>query len=405
MSISAGKLRRNIGLPLLLFYGLGNILGAGIYVLIGKVAGEAGIYTPVAFFIASLVATFSAFSYGEMSSRYPLSAGEAIYVDEGFNIKWLSRLTGMLIAIAGMISAAAILRGFYGYFSTFFDAPETLVVSAIVLLLGLLIIWGITQSVATAALLTVVEIAGLLIVIWAGKDALANIHEFSESLFPPVTIQVWSGILLGAFLAFYAFIGFEDMVNIAEEVKNPERNMPAAILLALLIATVLYAMVALVAVSAMNQNTLADSMAPLADIIYATSNMNPKLISLISMIAIINGALIQMIMASRILYGMAGKGWLWSKLSTINHSTRTPINASWAVTFVVLVLALWFPVETLARGTSFLILVVFTLVNVSLISVKRKSPVVTGVMNIPMWVPVAGFTSCISLILFQISLG
>ena len=130
------ELRRTIGLPLLLLFGLGNILGAGIYVLIGKVAGEAGMYTPVAFFVASIVAGFSAFSYSEMSARYPLSAGEAVYVEEGFHLAFLSRLTGLLIALAGMVSAATISRGFFGYFQSFFQLPEPVVVAGIVLLLG-----------------------------------------------------------------------------------------------------------------------------------------------------------------------------------------------------------------------------------------------------------------------------
>ena len=127
------ELRRTIGLPLLLLYGLGNIIGAGIYVLIGKVSGEAAMYAPVAFLVASVVAGFSAFSYSEMSARYPLSAGEAVYIQEGFHLKNLSRLTGLLIAMAGMVSAATISRGFYGYFYTFFQAPEILVITTIIL--------------------------------------------------------------------------------------------------------------------------------------------------------------------------------------------------------------------------------------------------------------------------------
>lgn len=399
------ELKRTIGLPLLLFYGLGNILGAGIYVLIGKMAGEAGMYTPVAFLVASIVAGFSALSYSEMAARYPLSAGEAIYVEEGFHISALSRITGLLIAFAGMVSAATMARGFYGYFYIFIHAPEFLVITGIILILGLLTIWGISQSVGTAALLTLAEIAGLLLIIWAGKDNLGNLPAHMDSMLPPFQTAAWTGILLAAFIAFFAFTGFEDMVNIAEEVKNPHRSLPVAILLALLIAALLYAMVSLIAVLALDQNTLAESKAPLADILSATSDINPQIISFISMIAIINGALIQMIMASRMFYGMAKKGWIWHGLARISVKTQTPVNASWLVIFIILILALCFPLEALAIGTSYLILVVFTLVNAALISVKRKQQSVKDALNVPLWVPVAGFFSSISLILFQFFIG
>lgn len=399
------ELKRTIGLPLLLFFGLGNILGAGIYVLIGKVAGEATMYTPIAFLIAAIVAGFSAFSYCELSARYPLSAGEAIYVEEGFHIPTLSRLTGLLIAFAGMVSAATISRGFYGYFHYFFELPEVFVIAGIILLLGLLAIWGIAQSVSAAALLTVVEIGGLLLIIWAGKDYLYNIPEQIDVLLPPMQSITWNGILLGTFLAFFAFIGFEDMVNIAEEVKDPKRTLPAGILLALFIATVMYALIALIAVLALDHNTLAESDAPLAAILASTSDINPKIISIIGIFAILNGALIQIIMASRIFYGMANKNWLWKGLAVVNDKTQTPVRATWLVIIIIMSLALWFPLESLARGTSYLVLIVFTLVNISLLSIKRKQATVEGVIQIPMWVPTIGFISSTCLLLFQFFTG
>ena len=399
------ELKRTIGLPLLLFFGLGNILGAGIYVLIGKVAGEAAMYTPIAFLIAAVVAGFSAFSYSELSARYPLSAGEAIYIEEGFHITALSRLTGLLIALAGMVSAATISRGVYGYFQYFIELPEVFVVAGIILLLGLLAIWGISQSVTAAALLTVVEIGGLLLIIWAGSDYLHDIPEQMDSLLPPMQFITWSGILLGTFLAFFAFIGFEDMVNIAEEVKDPKRTLPMGILLALFIATIIYTLVSLIAVLALDQNTLANSDAPLADILASTSDINPKIISIIGIFAILNGALIQIIMASRIFYGMANKGWLWKGLAVVSDKTQTPVRATWLIIIIIMSLALWFPLESLARATSYLVLIVFTLVNAALLSIKRTHPPVEGVPQIPIWVPVAGFISSSCLVVFQLFVG
>ena len=399
------QLRRTIGLPLLLFYGLGNILGAGIYVLIGKVAAEAGAYIPLAFFTAFIVASFSAFTYSELAARYPLAAGEAVYIDEAFHLAALSRITGLLIACAGMVSAAAIARGFYGYFSTFIQLPEAVVVAGIILLLGIVTVWGISQSVGAAASLTVIEVIGLLLIIWAGRDVLAAIPAHRDVLIPPVQHTALLGIVLGSFLAFFAFIGFEDMVNIAEEVDNPQRNLPAAILLALLIAAVIYSLVALVAVLAVDVDTLVASKAPLADVLAATSSVDPRTISFISMIAIVNGALIQLIMASRLFYGMANKGWLWRRLSSINANTQTPVAATVLVVLVTMGLALWFPLEALAKGTSYLVLVVFALVNAALVLIKRSHPAPAGVLNNPMWVPIAGFVTSSGLVILQLMAG
>lgn len=399
------ELKRTLSLPLLLFFGLGNILGAGIYVLIGKVAGIAGMYTPISFFVASIIAAFSAFTYGELSARFPFAAGEAVYIQEGFHLKALSQLTGILIAFAGMVSAATIFRGFYGYFNTLFQLPEALVIIAIILLLGLLMLWGISQSVVVAALLTVIEITGLLIVVWAGKDFLLTLPVHMDALFPPFQSSAWIGILLGAFLAFFAFIGFEDMVNVAEEVKNPTHTLPIAIILALLIATIIYALVSLVAILALDSNTLATSKSPLADVLAASSNINPHIISIISMFAVVNGALIQMIMASRIFYGMAKKGWLWKGLAKVSKKTQTPVTASWLVIAIILCLALWLPLEVLAKTTSFLVLIVFALANAALVFIKRTQATPEGILNNPIWVPVTGCISSTALVLFQLLIG
>ncbi len=400
------ELKRTLGLPVLLFYGLGNILGAGIYVLIGKVAGAAGMFTPLAFLVAAAVASFSAFSYSELSARYPLSAGEAVYVQEGFQMLWLSRLTGLLIAAAGLVAASTIFRGFYGYFYQFFQLPEPLVIIVVVLLMGLLMVWGIKQSAGVAMLLTLLEICGLLLVIWAGKDLVINWQGGWQPLLPPAETTAWTGILLGAFLAFFAFLGFEDMVNVAEEVKNPQRTLPAAILLALVVSTVLYILVALVAVLALDQQTLAASKAPLVDVLAAASDIDPQIISVIGMFAVVNGALIMMIMSSRVLYGMANKGWIWPVLARVSTKTRTPVVASWLVILSILILALWFPLEALAKATSYLILVVFSLCHAALALIKlRQTAPPAGIIEIPLWVPVIGCAASLSLLLYQLFVG
>lgn len=399
------ELKRSLSMPLLTFYGLGNILGAGIYVLIGKVGGHAGMYAPIAFMIAALVAGFSAFTYGELSARYPLSAGEAVYIEEAFHFKSLSRLIGLLIAFGGMVSAATISHGFYGYTQQFLDWPQWLIIVSLVLTLGLLALWGISQSVTAAAALTLIEIVGLLMVIWAGRGALAEIPMRSGELIPSLAPGAWTGILLGAFLSFFAFIGFEDMVNVAEEVKNPHRTLPTAILLALFTATLLYGLVSLVAVLTVRSDMLAVSQAPLTLIYSTASGKDPFLISLIGIFAVVNGALIQIIMASRIFYGMARKGWLWKRFADIGSKTRTPTWATWAVTIIIMILALWFPVEKLAAATSFSVLIVFASVNAALIVIKSKNPIEKGLPSHPMWIPVLGLITSLGLLFSQVVVG
>ena len=249
MNSSSPELKRSISLSLLTLYGLGNILGAGIYVLIGKVVATAGIFTPWSFLIASLIAGLTAFTYAELSSRYPLSAGEAVYLQAGFEIKLLSAAVGILIILAGTVSAAAIARGFVGYFEQFWSLPTPLVITLLVMSLGSLAIWGIVESVRVAALFTLFEMLGLVIIIWVALPDAAAFEASIEAMAAPTEFGDWNGILLGGILAFYAYLGFEDMVNVAEEVRNPARNMPLAILIALVVSTLLYMAVALVAIT------------------------------------------------------------------------------------------------------------------------------------------------------------
>ncbi|NNC54295.1 MAG: amino acid permease, partial [Pseudomonadales bacterium] len=211
-----------------------------------------------------------------------------------------------------------------------------------------------------------------------------------------------TGIGLGAFIAFFAFIGFEDMVNVAEEVKNPARNMPAAILLALVIATGMYASVSVVAVLALPVEQLSASTAPLTDVLAQLANYDPRYISAISMMAIINGALIQMVMASRLLYGMAKKGWLPGTLARVNAKTRTPVNATLIVIGIILTLALWLPIQTLAIATSYIVLVVFSMVNAALFALRLREGRATEGWSVPIWVPLFGLVFSASLIIFEL---
>ncbi|MCA9749874.1 MAG: amino acid permease, partial [Romboutsia sp.] len=295
------QLKRSISLPYITFYGLGTILGAGVYVLIGKVAGASGLYAPFSFALAALVACFTAFSYCELSSRYPKSAGESVYIHVAFNKTWLSTIVGLLVILTGIVSAATIINGFVGYLNYFITVPSSVAIISLVTGLTILAVWGITESVVFATVVTLIEIAGLLFVIIVAGDNLGNLSSRWQELLPEANASDWLGIILGSFLAFYAFIGFEDIVNIAEEVKNPKKNLPLAILLSFFIAFILYLTIAVIAVLAMPIDILAKSDAPLASLLMGYNESYGKIISLISLIAVVNGALVQVIMSSRVM--------------------------------------------------------------------------------------------------------
>lgn len=396
------KLKRNVTLTMLIFYGLGNIFGAGIYVLIGEIAGIAGIYLPLSFLLACIVVFFTALTYAELSARFPQSAGVAVYINAGFNSPVLSTLVGLTIALSGLLSAATLLDGFHNYLSMFIQIPESLTTLVTVILISGVAIWGISQSIIITALLTVIETFGLCMVIYVGfGDISWDMHTF-RSFIPPMDLALVSTVILGAFLAFYAFIGFEDMVNIAEEVKDPTHTMPKAILITLSIATFIYITVALASISVISVDELAGSSAPLAKV-YETATHSPAtILGIIALFAVINGALVQIIMASRIFYGMSVQGWIPDFLSIVHPKTRTPINATVLAGATVFLLSTYFPIVTLAQSSSFLIFIIFTLVNTSLLLIKRKDPNPKGIRTYPIIVPATAIILNLILLGFQI---
>ena len=397
-------LRRSLSLNLVTFYGLGNILGAGIYVLVGKVVGEAGYLAPFSFLLASVIAGLTAFTFAELASRFPVSAGETVYVFEGFGKKQLSILVGLLIIMTGVVSAATIARGFVGYLNIFSSLPGWLTIILLLSALGTLAIWGIMESVRTAAVLTTLEVLGLLLVLFVTAPYFADLPARFNEFSPGLDLAIWPGIFSGAFLAFYAFVGFEDMVNVAEEVKNPQRNLPRGIILALAASTVLYVAVAFAVLLVLPPDQLAGSEAPLANVYEEVTGNTPVVISFIAMFAVVNGALIQIIMASRVCYGMARQQWLPSIMARVSSLTRTPIIATILVTVLIIVMALWLPIEQLARATSFFLLIIFSLVNLSLWRIKsRDGEADERIFRVPGWIPKAGFTAAVFLLITEIA--
>ena len=395
------RLRRHLGLPLLTFYGLGTIVGGGFYALVGRVADEAGMLTPLAFLTAAMIAMFSAFSYAELSARLPYSAGESRYVFEAFKRRWFSATVGWLVICTGIVSAATLATAFAGFLRMFLPLPEAVIVFSMVGGLGLLAAWGIAESVWVATIVTVIEVCGLLFVLVFAGGSLSELPARWRELVPSGNFSDWRGIFLGAYLGFYSFVGFEDMVNVAEEVKRPRRNLPIAILLSLAVTGVLYFSVTLVAVLAVPQELLIVSDAPLS-LAVGEWGAAAAILTAVGMLAGLNGALVQIVMASRVAYGMARKHQAPLLFADIHPTRRTPVKATIAATLCVLVLAVCFPLVWLARVTSTILLAVYAIVNLSLVKIKHdeSGPKHEG-PNYPIWVPIVGSAICLAFLLFH----
>ena len=370
--MSGGTLARKISLPLLTFYGLGTILGAGIYVLIGEVALRSGQLAPLSFIFAALIASITAYSFARLASMFPKCAGAAAYVHAAFNTRFISLMIGLTVVIVGTVSAATMTRGFAGYFNALFQSSELVVIISIILVITVIAVWGISQSLIIASIITIIEILGLLFVIYAVID----LNELREYRFPISQSITSNGgvILYAAFISFYAYIGFEDIVNIAEETKNPRRVVPLAIGLSLVISTLLYVTLSIACAVFIPSSVFVASDSPLVSIV-EFKGYNPTIMAVISMIAIINGALVQLIMASRVLYGMAEQKIFLSIFKLINKTTHTPVVATVAIATIVAIFATSFELITLAELTSTITLMIFIVVQFSLIfiSIKNRS--------------------------------
>lgn len=394
------SLQRSLGLPLVALYGLGNILGAGIYVLVGKVAGFAGMSTPLAFILAMITAGFTAFSYTELAGRYPVSASVSIYLHKAFGRRWLSVLIGLIMVAGGITSAAALSQGFAGYFSSLMDIPTPVASVGLILLLGLIAMKGISESAKTAAVLTAIEVFGLILIIWFGRSAFSGVDASSLLTIDPAAGA--GGVIAGAFLAFYAFIGFEDMVNVAEEANNPRQTMPLAILIALTASTVLYLLIAIVATILVSPAELAAHNAPLTLVLERSGASSVNILSLIGMVATVNGVIVQIIMCSRILYGLARQGWITRRLAVVHHKHKTPVPATLIVLATMVIGTILMPLVSLAQLTSLLVLSIFTFVNASLIVIKQRAPKHDGYISVPSFLPYVGATLCVSMIAYQL---
>jgi amino acid transporter len=392
-----------LGFWALVFYGVGDILGAGIYALVGKVAGVSGSASWAAFTVALAVAGLTALSYAELGGRFPRSAGESFFAQEAFGRRGLALLVGWVVLCSGILSLATVSVAFAGYMGGLVPGlPPRLTIVAILGLLAAINLRGMRESSTTNIIATLVELSGLLIVIVTGALFIGRSADTSVAK----TIELgqavgWREIASGAALGFFAFIGFEDMVNVAEEVKDPARNMPRAILFALLVAGIVYLLVVIVATTVLAPESLAAADAPLLAVVERSTNMVPGgLFSLIALFAVANTGLLNFIMGSRLIYGMSRQGLLPEVLGRVHATRRTPHVAILAVFVVALALALSGTLTFLAGTTSLLLLLVFFTVHTSLLTIKRRNTPDTRTFCAPSIAPMLGAMSCLALMPF-----
>ena len=403
-SVSPQRLKRSLTLWLAVLYGLGVTIGAGIYVLVGIAAGRSGMHAPLAFVLAALVMSFSAASFAELGTRMPVSASEAAYVEKAFNRSWLSLTMGLLVVLTATISAATISVGSAGYLGVFVDLPAHWIVTLVVLSMGLVACLATRQSVTLAGIMTLIELGGLVLIIVAGAGAGSSVVTRLPEIWPASgDIGVWVGLSGTTLIAVFAFIGFEHLVNVAEEMKNPSHTLPWALFLTLGLTALVYALVVWVAVVAVPPEELAISSAPLALVFQRLTGMPLKTMSMIAVVATLNGVIVHVIMISRVLYGLASQGNLPQALAHLNPKTGTPLLATALAISAILLLALAVPLSGLADLTARFTLVVFAIINITLIRIKSREPAAPlHVFVCPRWVPVAGLVSSIGLLLLDL---
>ena len=402
------ELKRGIGPWLLLFFVLGDIVGAGIYALVGEVGGLVGGAIWTAFLCAFVLAIFTAASYAELVTKYPRAGGSATYVNNAFRNPFVSFMVAFAVMASGITSACTLTLAFSGdYLAQFISVPVIGAALVFMLLITAINFYGISESVRINVILTIVEITGLALIIIIGITALGTgtgdpgrAFEFREGT------SVLTAILAGTVLAFYALIGFDDSVNVAEETQHPSRNSPRAIFGALLLAGVIYLLVTFTASMVVPTGVLAESSGPLLEVVDAGPIAIPtQLFAAIALLAVSNGALINMIMASRIVYGMGDQGVMPTVFSSVHPGRRTPwvsILFTAAIALVVLVTigrndeAL----STLGSTTVVLLLLAFVMVNISVL-VLRRDEVGHEHFRAPSAFPVLGAIVAAVLLIYQ----
>jgi amino acid transporter len=335
----------------------------------------------------------------------PVAAGEAAYIRAAFRSDRLALAAGLLVIAIAVVAAAAISVGSAGYLGVFISLPEPILIAVVVASMGAIAAWGIKESVTFAAVMTLIEVGGLVLLIAVGAVKEPDLVSRLPEMLPPVNPAALVGLIGAALLAVFAFIGFEAVVNVAEELHAPQQTLPRAIFLTLALTTLLYVLVVWVALVAVSPAELAAAKAPLALVFERLTGVSPRVMSLIAVIATLNGIIVQVILAARVLYGLARQGTVPAPLGHVSPTTHTPLLATALVSAIVLTLALLLPLEHLADLTSRFTLILFALANLALIRIKagEGAPPRDGYVA-PRWVPWAGLVSCAAFVLADLAM-
>lgn len=369
------NLRPTMSLTTAVMYWIWTMIWAWIYVLVWKIASVSWFFTPRAFLVAAILAFFSAMSYAEMSSRFPQSAWASLYVYKWFNNIRLSRIIWVMILLSWIVSAWVLSHGFWSYLEVFVPRlPWSISALLIIIILWWVSLFWIKESANFIIVTTIISLLWLIFIIWVWSNSFSSMLENSDVLF--TWLKTWSwimSILAWSFLAFYAFIGFEDLANVAEELKDPVRDLPKTLIIVMILATILYGLVAIVAQFGMPLTELQWSEKPLAKL-YTSITWKPAIIiTIISLFSVLNSIMVQILMWSRLLYGMSNQWRIPKFLWYVSPKRKIPLFATLVTIVLMVIFAAMLPMITLAQFTSFLILTIFFLVNVSLIRVKIKN--------------------------------
>jgi len=389
-------LRRVVSRRMLIFFIIGDILGGGIYALVGEVGGEVGGAIWLSFMVALLLASLTAASYAELVTKYPRAGGASLYSKRAFNSQLVAFLVAFTVMASGVTSASALARAFGGDYLAEFVSVEVVVAALIfIAVVAVINFVGILFSVRLNVVMTLVELGGLVLVVIVGLGALGDgigepsrAFEFKDGTGPLLAI------LAGAAVAFYALIGFEDSVNIAEETQEPRKIYPFALFGGLFVAGLIYLAVTMVASMAVPTEKLAASDGALLEVVQiGPLAISTKVFSAIGLLALANGALINMIMASRLLYGMAHEEVLPRPFGLLS-SRQTPWVAIVFTTLLAAALIASGDLGALADTTVLLLLCVFIVVNVAVL-VLRRDPIEEDHFQVPSFIPVLGIAGCV----------
>lgn len=403
-------LRRTIGLWQMTFYGAGSMLGAGIYGLIGRAAGEMGSAVWLAFLVSMVAALLTGLSYASLGSRYPRAAGSAFVIQRAYGIDLLTHMAGLAVCASGITSMAAgarVIAENLQRLSLFDTVPISVLAIGFLVLLAGIVYRGIRESMWTNVLCTIVEAGGLLLVIAVGFSYWGSADLLETPLSAEGTSSLSFALLMqGAALTFYSFLGFEDTLNVAEEVKSPERTLPWGIVLAMIMTSLIYVGVAITAVSVVPWRELAATGAPLAEVMARAAPWFPTWMFLvISIFSVANTGLINYVTASRLLYGMSRDKQLPKHLSVIHAERRTPHAAILVILVLLIALALLGDITQLASATVLLLLAVFSVVNIALVILKLRKDEKPGAFEIPIFVPGLGAIVCAVLLVARATSG